>query len=249
MTFVYDGSWDGYLTAVFDGFYSRRREVAILRERELGVTLFETSRVEADMEKSARVHNAIETKLSRSTADMVYRAWLSRLPDIDSDIFRFLKFAFVEGRDVTGMVQHPLVKRVSSAAQAVEMQAHRFLGILRFQRLGGLYVADMEPDYDILPLISGHFVDRFNAQSFIIRDLRHMRMVLHEGGDKPRTAFADIVDAAPLTIHDDFERLWKGYYNSMTIKERINPNYKLRRQFMPKKFWNHICELDDDGVR
>ena len=245
MTFVYDGSWDGYLTAVFDGFYSREREVAILRERDLGLTLFEVRRADTSPEKSARVYNAIEAKLSHNTTDAVYRAWLSRLEGMDSDIFRFLKFAFAECRDVTGMIQHPLVKRVVAAAQAVGMQAHRFLGILRFQKLGGMYVADIEPDYDLLPLITEHFVDRFDAQSFAIRDLRHMRMLLHEGGTEPKTAIVELEEAVPLKTDDDFERLWKCYYKSMTIKERINPNYKLRQNFMPKKFWNHICELSE----
>ncbi len=246
MTFAYDGSWDGYLTAVFDGFYSRRREVAIVRESELGVTLFDVTHVATDEEKSLRVYNAIESKLTGNTTDAVYRAWLSRLPDIDSDIFRLLKFAFAEGRDVTCMVQHPLVKRIVAAAQAVGTQAHRFMGILRFKKLGGLYVADIEPDYDLLPLLAGHFADRFRAQSFAIRDLAHMRMLLHEGGERPRMALVDIEDAEPLEERDDFERLWTCYYRSMTIRERINPDYKLRQQFMPRKFWSHITELSQE---
>ena len=37
-----------------------------------------------------------------------------------------------------------------------------------------------------------------------------------------------------------FQELWKGYFKSMTIKERINP--KLHRQHMPKRFWKYLTE-------
>jgi len=37
-----------------------------------------------------------------------------------------------------------------------------------------------------------------------------------------------------------FQELWKGYFNSMTIKERINP--KLHRQNLPKRYWKYLTE-------
>ena len=113
--------------------------------------------------------------------------------------------------------------------------------------LNNIYVADFEPDYDILPIIAQHFVDRFRVLPFAIRDLKHMRVLIHEGGEDPHTVFAKLEEAEKFVDEsDDFEELWKGYYKSMTIKERINPNYKLRQQFMPKKFWNNICELKNE---
>lgn len=37
-----------------------------------------------------------------------------------------------------------------------------------------------------------------------------------------------------------FQRLWKGYFDAMTIRERINP--RLQRQMMPKRFWRFLTE-------
>jgi probable DNA metabolism protein len=39
---------------------------------------------------------------------------------------------------------------------------------------------------------------------------------------------------------DLFQKMWKSYYKSMTIKERINP--KLHRQNMPRRFWRYLTE-------
>jgi probable DNA metabolism protein len=38
-----------------------------------------------------------------------------------------------------------------------------------------------------------------------------------------------------------FQQLWKEYFRSITIKERIN--LKLQRQHMPKRYWKYLTEL------
>ena len=37
-----------------------------------------------------------------------------------------------------------------------------------------------------------------------------------------------------------YQELWKGYFKSMTIKERIN--LKLHRQHLPKRYWKYLTE-------
>ena len=247
MIIVYGSEFDEYLAAVYDGFYSRKKEIEILSEDRATGSLFETLHTEKNEEKSRKVYEAVCSKLSHNTAEIIYKAWLSRGETIDTDIFVFLKFAFRQGRDVTQMLQNPKVKKVVEAANAVGAQAHKFLGLLRFGKIGEIYVADFKPDYDLLPLVAPHFKDRFRTLPFAIRDLKHKKMLVHEGGESPRTAVVKLESAEQITGTDDsFEEMWKEYYKSMTIKERINPNYKLRQQFMPKKFWNNICELKEE---
>jgi hypothetical protein len=38
-----------------------------------------------------------------------------------------------------------------------------------------------------------------------------------------------------------YRRMWKTFYDTVAIKERINPN--LRRSHMPKKFWKNMTEM------
>lgn len=37
-----------------------------------------------------------------------------------------------------------------------------------------------------------------------------------------------------------FQQLWKQYFKSITIKERINP--KLHKQNLPVRFWKYLTE-------
>ena len=60
--------------------------------------------------------------------------------------------------------------------------------------------------------------------------------------------------APPKVLHagvfDDemkYRALWKRFYNTIAIKERINPN--LRRQHMPKKFEKYYQMSMVDGAK
>ena len=37
-----------------------------------------------------------------------------------------------------------------------------------------------------------------------------------------------------------FQKMWKAYFKSMTIKERIN--LKLHRQHLPERYWKYLTE-------
>lgn len=42
---------------------------------------------------------------------------------------------------------------------------------------------------------------------------------------------------------EDFRQLWRNYYRHMGIEERRNP--KERRNFIPKKYWSGLTEMED----
>ncbi|MEA4826461.1 MAG: DUF4130 domain-containing protein, partial [Clostridium sp.] len=39
-----------------------------------------------------------------------------------------------------------------------------------------------------------------------------------------------------------YEELWKSYFKSTTIKDRINP--KLQKGHMPKRYWSFLTEVN-----
>ena len=54
---------------------------------------------------------------------------------------------------------------------------------------------------------------------------------------------------ATLLNHDEEEQvvaLWRRFYADISNPDRYNPN--LRRQFMPKKYWRYLTELQSEAV-
>ena len=40
------------------------------------------------------------------------------------------------------------------------------------------------------------------------------------------------------------QQAWKRFYDTVAVEARYNP--ELRRQFMPKRFWKNITEMQED---
>ncbi len=64
--FVYDRTWDGLLTAVFDAFYRHQFPVAIIGEKDTPPLFAVVHRVTTDEEKAGRVFWALQ----RETLDV-----------------------------------------------------------------------------------------------------------------------------------------------------------------------------------
>lgn len=239
--YVYDGSFEGFLTSIFHAYPMTPEQVDFCQEDQYCCSFFQPIMVNTEIQLAERVSKGICRILTEDSLVTIYRAWLSHLEGIEAAIFRFLKRSFSEGRCLCGFRQDPEVFPVVKAAYAVGGEAHRILGLLRFTKLGKLYVSDIRPTYDLLPIIGPHFVDRFHSQPFLIRDRRYMQALVYNGKQASIGKFESFheLDQQP----EEAEALWQAYYKAIAISERKNP--KLRRQFMPKKYWEFLPEMQD----
>ena len=128
-------------------------------------------------------------------------------------------------------------------------ERERLLQFVRFQKAAdGTFYAPVSPACNALPLAIGHFRDRFADQKWLIYDLKRRYGYYYDLETVTEVSFTD-VDTLPGIRLDDrlmagdeklFQRLWKGYFDAMTIRERVNP--RLQRQMMPKRYWRFLTE-------
>ena len=138
---------------------------------------------------------------------------------------------------------------IAQLAKKVGREKHRMEAFVRFQLTkDGIYFANIEPDFDVLPLISKHFRDRYADQKWLIYDVKrsygiyydldHMEMVslnlkdIHHNRTVKSAAFAD--------EEYEYQTLWNDYFKSTNIASRINP--KLHVQHVPKRYWKYLSE-------
>ena len=251
--YTFDGTMDGLLTAVFDAYALHERPEQLLKNGD-GLPLFcdHLYQVTTDEEKARRVWTGLEKHLPREAMKLISVSWLSELPELPSPLFQYVYKVFSQG-DISHNFADEDVLAVTNIARRVLHEQLRMKQFIRFQKAkDGTYLAVVSPDHDVLPLITDHFSDRFNDQSWLIYDAKRHYGFYYDGQKVIRVTFEDESSVpfnlangklnAEVLSHDDqlFQDLWRTYFKAICIKERMNPRKQL--QDMPRRYWKYMTE-------
>lgn len=249
--FVYDKTFEGLLTAVFDAYFRKTFPDVLLAEGEpLPLFYDEVVTVYTDREKSARVWKGLQKKLSASALSFLTMSWLSELSTIDGLLFRYIRKAVDAPRSIELNFGDEDVLELSKICRKVSFERLRMLQFIRFQKtVDGTFFAAIKPDYNVLPLAVDHFSDRFADQKWLIYDLKRAYGYYYDLSTVTEVSFetkeshliSGMLDES-LMVKDEklFQQLWKTYFKSIAIKERINP--RKQRQDMPLRYWKYLTE-------
>ena len=253
--YVFDGTMDGLLSAVFDTFLLKEEPEQLLTGGD-ALQLFceRIYKVTTDQEKVQRVWSGLEKKLSKEALRMITTSQLSELPELWQPLFQMICKVFRVGRSVVRNFADPDVLAVTQIARRVAYEAHRMMQFVRFQKAkDGTYLAVISPDHNVLPLVINHFHDRFNDQPWLIYD-RHRHYGYHYDGQSPplRITFEDEA-SVPFSLSDGklsddvlssddhlLQDLWRTYFKAICIRERLNPRKQLKD--MPRRYWKYLTE-------
>ena len=242
--FIYDGSFPGLLTAIYEAFYSDNFPEGIFREKNFTDNLFSiTKKIETNQNKADKVYDAIRNKISNYTLRTIYYCYLSELDEIEIDLVYYLKLGFKEGAKINKYHSNNQVKKIISARKKVSREAHRMKGLLRFQTLkNGVYYGPMEPDYNIIEILARHFAKRLSDQDWIIHDLSRDIAAIYNQQQWALTPLKE-TEIEISNTEQEYQDLWKEFFDNIAIENR--KNLKLQQQNMPKKYWKHLIEKND----
>ncbi len=240
--YIYDGSFPGMLTAVYEAFYTKDKPDKIITYQDYQHGLFENNiEIETDLDKSDRVYNAIKKKISLNSLRKIYNAYLSEEKDIALLLYKYLQVGFKIGSRIDSYLNNDIVDQVSKISSRVSKEKHLILGLLRFKKIqGGVFYAPFEPDYNIISLIAPHFSQRLSDQDWIIHDRKRKIAAIY---NKDEWLITEMENPDKIIYTEEeafYQELWQGFYNSIAIKDRKNP--RLQSQYMPKRYWKYLVE-------
>jgi probable DNA metabolism protein len=242
-TFLYDGSYEGFLTAVFEVYHQKRTDVRIRKQVSGALGLWgETVVVETDMEKSTRVWEGMKKKISEEASRHFYANYLSELTDEEDNMLAYIRYVFASKEDISSDLSTPSVLRVSKVAKMVGREKHRMEAFVRFQLTEkDIWYATVEPDFNVLPLIIKHFKSRYADQKWLIADVKRDYGIYYDL-EKTHILYGEILEKiTPLNETEKaYQRLWKAYFKSTNIVER--KNMKLHVQHIPLRYWKYLSE-------
>jgi probable DNA metabolism protein len=252
--YIFDGTLDGLLTAVFDAFALHEQPETLLTEGD-ALPLFcdRAYTVHTDEEKARRVWTGLEKRLSQQAMRLISVSWLSELKELNGHLFRYMCKTFTASRSIEHNFADPDVLAVTNIARKVLHEQLRMKQFVRFQKAkDGTYLSVVSPDHNVLPLVVGHFQDRFNDQSWLIYDAHRHYGYHYDGSQAVRITFEDEaavpfdlkngrLDETVISSDDQLlQDLWRTYFKAICIKERMNPRKQLKD--MPRRYWKYMTE-------
>lgn len=244
-TYVYDGSFEGLLSIVFDCYIKKVIPTRIVSKNMLEPNFLEQIEEKiTDHKKANRIFNGIVKNISYETLYNSYYAFLSNDKEKEINILKYLLNGFVIGPKINTMLSIDFVFAVHSMRKKMLFESHRLKGLLRFIEIGdNLFYASIHPDNNVLENLGHHFIKRLPTQNFIIHDKNRNVAFIYN------TKEYQIIDNSNLSIptisenEKKYQELWATFFKTIAIKERTNP--RLQMQYMPKKYWQDLIELNN----
>ncbi|PRR80291.1 TIGR03915 family putative DNA repair protein [Clostridium vincentii] len=240
--FLYDGSFEGLLTCIYESFYTKAPPEWIYNKIDFNEFLLgEVISIATDTNKFKKVKDGIINKIDPLAFKKIYLVYLSNYKDKEIVILTYLKTAFKLKKDVHNFLNLDIVRLVDAINKRVSLESHRFEGFIRFNYINDRFLySAIEPDNDILELIAEHFKNRFSNEYLIIHDIFRNKALIYDSKSYEIVPM-NIEDYEELKNYNDkYTVLWKEYFKSTTIIERKNS--KLQKRMMPKRYWKHLVE-------
>ena len=243
MIYEYDGSFEGFLTCIFESYAQKEVLTAISCGEDIPFMLFPVRTVLTDRDHAARVYRKV-VKLSPEAADLLRRGFLTCLPDREMHLYRLVVKLLEEGprflRDLSDETLYPILR----AVRHLNGEVHQYKGFVRFSDLGGVLGGEIEPKNRVLPLLRRHFCDRYRNERFFLYDRTHQEALFYAEGRSAVRPLEHFQMAPPDEAEARYRLLWKRFYDTIAIRERENP--RCRMTHCPKRYWENMLEMEDE---
>ena len=253
-TLIYDGTFDGFLCAVFHVYEYKLKDVTIKNKFSVQSQLFsDNENIITETQKANRVWKCIKNKTSRTGSYQLYYAFLSEKEGVENIMLDAIRYILSSNVNSDKDYSHPSVLQMAQVAKMVGREKHRMEAFVRFKLTKDhIYFANIEPDFNVLPLIIKHFKSRYADQKWMIYDIKRAYGIYYDLENAEimnielPSDFNFTKTDSDYFIEEEFEfqRLWQDYFKSTNIASR--KNMKLHTQHVPKRYWKYLSEKQPD---
>ncbi len=251
MYYLFDNTYAGLLCCVFESFERKEFEVIPVWEEKFQQDFFRNNRqIITVPEKATRVQQALSQQLGKQVTTDFFKIFLSEDGPAWRALVQIMQQVFQHGPAIWNNYGNRDVLYLAQMLKKVNRERHRMKAFVRFQKSrDNLYFAIIDPDFNVLPLISKFFRERYADQNWLIYDAKRKYGLLYNqrqvvevqlNEEEGRALRNDTLSVSFDEMDIRFQRLWKLYYTSTNIESRRN--LKLHLQHVPKRYWKYLTE-------
>lgn len=241
--YEYDGSFEGFLSCIFEIYAKKELPAAFFRFGELEPSLYEVRAVPTDAAHARRVYESFQRR-SPKVGPFLYRASLTCLEDRELAMFRFVAKLYREGAPLLSRLHDDAVLPLRRAVRHLNGELEQYRGFVRFSNIGGVLAAEIEPKNRVLPLLRPHFCARCHGESFFLYDRTHREALFYSGGRSAIVPLEEFRMAPPDGEELAYRRLWRCFFDTVAIRERENP--QLQMTHLPKRYRAMMTEFQPE---
>lgn len=258
VAYVYDGSLEGLLSCIFAAYANHEQpsEVALQTAHQQRLSQ-RVHRVDTNLRHAMRVRRGIAKKGGYSAYNAIRKASCSSRTDAGTAAYAFARYVMDEHvgkRRPFSNIAHEKVAPLHAICRSVDQESEHMRQFIRFEHLRGgdadFWFAKYNPRDSVVPLVMPHFVERFNVQPFVIYDEAHGISGVYDGNgwrlvDLSGAGFDALRLPGKAAEEATMQDAWRRFYRSVAVDARYNP--ELRRNFMPKRLWRNLTEMQPDS--
>ena len=242
----------GLFSALHDAWLERRNsEAGIGLRGKVQQQLFCQYKTVAETEvKAQRLQRMVKRYLGYNAYWDIYHALLSDDPEKGTEVFRTMQEArnIADSSRIMDHLGNADVAKVFAMSRSVFNEAHMYEEFIRFRELeNGILFSEITPRAQILTCVADHFADRFPLENWTIYDKTHRVFPIHKAKQQWGLVWGESLDreAAAMVSEEEleYERLWKGFFDSIAIRER--KNIKSQQNHLPLRYREGMPEMAD----
>ena len=239
--YLYDGNFSTLMDLITKLLAFKTKPLNICAKNEYQPSLLDET-IELELDNNFNIN---KIQISKNIIKTIYYIYLSNNQNKELIIYYFLLNALKYQDKIFTMRNLKCVDASLKISKYVSNENHKLKGFLRFQELENhILYAEISPTNNVLELLSIHFKKRLKNEYWIIKDVgRNMYSIYDK---KKYYIIADeninLKTLGAIEKEKEVENLWVTFFNTIGIKERKNTRCQMN--FMPKKYWKYIIEME-----
>lgn len=239
--YKYDGTINGIFSCIFKSFMSDETPLFISSDCVQTSFCDEIVNVATDGQKSNRVVKAFIRYAGKGALHDLYYAFRSGDRNKDTVIFNYVRKTLECRSDISQDFSCPAALDFYELINRIGNEIHLMKGFLRFSMTdNGVLYAHFSPDNDVADLLLPHFIARLGKEAFVIHDTKRNVVAMYNGAERKVVKLTVPLCVTLADGEENFTALWQTYYDSVTIKERLNE--RAMRGYMPARYHEFLSE-------
>ncbi len=226
---VFEDSFEGFLSALFYAFNNDIKNPIFLKAQK--PSIFKTIKVEED----ENILSTARKTLEEDVLELFYDCFCFDDEKAFSDIYK--SFLFYVKHNHLKDIHQDFIRNLIYYRKSVNRERHKYIGFLRFHKIEDILYAKFEPRHFVLDYLGEFFKRRYQVENFIIHDLKRKKAAIYH----EKYLSIEVFDKEINIKNDEYQKLWKAFFEAVTIKERINK--RLQNHYAPNYFRKHMTEF------